>query len=262
MQCRTCGNTELKQYYTQGHNREFVYYRCPECTLVNLDMAGLDFDKHQAQYAEEYVDPRIPAKNYGSYATFKFIQKHVPNTGTLFDIGSGNGSLLFFAREDGWKVKGLELSTFLAEKTRETLGMDIVVANFLTFPEDTEQYDLVSLRHVIEHLPDPNAAMSKINHFTKSGGFAVFEFPNIEALKRKWDRFLENSGMHKKSYPQGYLTGHCNHFAYKSFKFLAEKHGFKMIKWQTYASSLLLDGFYNIFPIATRARVLLQKNHQ
>ena len=52
--CRICGSKNIYLYYTLGNNRQFKYYRCRKCDLVNYDLeGGLD----QEKYAAEFVDP-------------------------------------------------------------------------------------------------------------------------------------------------------------------------------------------------------------
>jgi 2-polyprenyl-3-methyl-5-hydroxy-6-metoxy-1,4-benzoquinol methylase len=62
-------------------------------------------------------------------------------------------------------VKGIELAPKAAEAVHNTLGVDVLVADFLSMTpttEDLERYDVVCLRHVLEHLPNSRLAMQKI----------------------------------------------------------------------------------------------------
>jgi len=112
------------------------------------------------------------------------VKKHVPVKGDYLDIGCGFGSVLYFFKKDGWKVNGLELSADLANHVISSLNIPVDVCNFLHY-KNTKQFDLVSLRHVLEHLPDSNAAMIKISELLKKNGFAHFEFPNISSVSHR-----------------------------------------------------------------------------
>ena len=156
-------------------------------------------------------------------------------------------------------MKGLELSPFLAENVGLHLGIDVDVADFHLYESHGEQYDLVTLRHVLEHLPDSRAAMRKINSLLKPGGHALLEFPNIEGVSFRTKRLLEGFGLYTKTYGPEYRPGHCNEFSRRSFEILARETGFQLIVWETYTYSRLKNFLYNHIPIGTKARVLVKK---
>lgn len=259
MKCRLCQNPDLKLYYTQGNHQQFRFYKCLHCGMVNLDLGTIDTEKNQQKYALKYKNPFDPKANKGALWSFEFIQKHLPAKGSFLDIGCGNGALLHRAKQDGWQVQGLELSPFLAKKINETLDIEVQTANFLDFDNFQQQFDLVALRHVLEHLPDSKAAMNSIARLLKPKGYAMLEFPNIEGLSFQTKRLLGKIGLHKKKYPENYVPGHCNEFSQRSFAFLAHQTGFELVVWQTYSSSPLKNKLMKIFNTATKARVLIRK---
>lgn len=260
VRCRLCDGGRLRPYYRQGNAGQFVFYKCRDCGLVNLDLAGLNVTEHQEKYATEYPDPDDPHINRGSFASWRFLRKHLRTPGSFLDVGCGNGALLKSAREEGWTVKGLELSPFLAEQVRERLGIEVEAADFLEYDLPGERFDLVSLRHVLEHLPDSKKAMGKINHLLKPGGYALLEFPNIEGISFRTRRGLEKAGLHRKRYPADYRPGHCNEFSRKSFARLAGQTGFRVVVWETYGYSPIKNFLYNRIPVGTKARVLVRKS--
>jgi 2-polyprenyl-3-methyl-5-hydroxy-6-metoxy-1,4-benzoquinol methylase len=259
MTCRICNSSDLRLYYTQGNERQFKYYKCQQCSLVNYDLTG---GNDQGKYTATYIDPRNTAlkTNRDQLKTYLFIKRNVKNIGTYLDIGCGNGCLLMLARNDGWQVRGLELSSLYASSIKETLGIDVDVANFLDLPDTvTKQYNLVSMRHVLEHIPDAITAMTKIGNLLLPGGFVVLEFPNIESIEAKNKRFLERIGIRNKKYVINYMPGHCNEFCRSSFAYLAQKTGFEIIRWETYSTNAVVDAFYRLIPVGTKVRVLIKK---
>lgn len=261
MKCRVCGSANLKYYYSMGSEGQFKYYKCNNCGLVNVDLENVKLLENQEKYSLIYPDPKSPQTNIGSYESYKFIKKHLPEKGYYLDIGCGNGSLLYFAREIGWEVKGFELSQFLANKIRETLDIEVKVGNFLTEELEVEQqqYDLVSLRHVLEHLEDSVQAMNQINKLLKPGAYALLEFPNIEAVSFKVKRFLEKNNIKKKKYRKDWVPGHCNEFSLEPWQYLLNETGFKLLKWETYSLKPLNNSFYKFFNIGNKVRTLIQK---
>ncbi len=258
MECRVCGSDSLKYYYSLGNQKQYNYYKCNNCKLINLDLTGLRHTENQDKYSIEYKDPFSKKGNRGNYNTSQFINKHIKSKGDFLDIGCGNGSLLNFLKESGWNVKGLELTEFLANKVTEVLGIEVDLANFMDLNNINVKYDSLSLRHVLEHLPNSNLALENIKRLLKPNGYAVLEFPNIEGLSFKIKRFFERIGLLKITYTDDFVPGHCNEFSKESFKYLANKAGFQVIKWETYSSKSFFNLFLKVFNVGTKARVLIK----
>ena len=48
------------------------------------------------------------------------------------------------------------------------------------------RFDLVTVRHVIEHVPDPRPFMNELTRILRPGGRLVVETPSSAALGRQW----------------------------------------------------------------------------
>lgn len=258
--CRVCGTTGMRLYYTLGNEGLFKYYRCPNCALVNYDLStGID----QEQYVVTRHDPRDDDIKFNQHNDegYRSLSRYAKPPGRILDIGCGNGRLLYVAMQDGWQVKGLELSADMAAFAREKLGADIIVGNFLEVnpgADDVGGYDAVVLRHVIEHLPDSLGAMEKIRSFLKPGGYLLLEMPNIESMTKKWSRFVVGMGLYQRRFGEDFMAGHCNEFCRKSMEYLANKTGFQLVRWESYSSKPLTNWFYNRVPIGSKARAILR----
>jgi len=132
------------------------------------------------------------------------------------------------------------------------------VSDFLEY-ESSEQFDLVSLRHVLEHLPDSNLAMQKMGALLKTGGYIHLEFPNIDGLTHRIKRARNKIGWLKKTYHPSYVPGHCNEFSIASFNYLLARNGFRLIRLETYASKPLSNYIYNRIHIGSKFRAIVQK---
>ncbi|MGB5246831.1 MAG: class I SAM-dependent methyltransferase [Woeseia sp.] len=243
---------------SDGRNSDLHYYRCGNCSLWNYDMSlGMD----QTQYTQRYVSPTDPdyKSNIDVRQSWDFLQPYLGPPGRLMDIGCGNGCLPYLARGAGWEVRGMELSASAAAAIRAESGIEVDVANFLEY-ENTrgELYDVVVLRHVLEHLPDSVLAMNKIGALLKPGGLALLEFPNTRSISYTVKRFLKNRGLRNKKYAEDWRPGHCNEFCRGAFKVLLDKTGFELVVWRTYSSKPLATAFYRLFPVASKARALVR----
>lgn len=261
MRCRLCNDDKLFLYYTHGNQGQYKFYKCRKCKLINYDLsAGQDQLKYTGR---RYIHPdeKQNKQNIDQANTFHFIRRRIKRPGKLLDIGCGNGKILVMAREYGWEVKGLELSESLAQAIRQWFGIEVAVADFLIYdnPNDKSRYDVVILRHVLEHLPESILAMTKIYDLLKEDGHAIMEFPDIECLNFKIKRFLSRVGFRRKKYKENYKPGHCNEFSKQSFKYMLNSTGFQLLEWQYYSSKPFLTFFYQLLPIGSKVRVLIGK---
>jgi SAM-dependent methyltransferase len=259
--CRLCAGTDLRLYYTLGNDHQFHYYRCSGCGLVNYRLAdGLD----QGQYTKIIVDPRddTNSRNHDNDQAVWFLKRHLPTPGRLVDIGCGNGRLLWSAKQIGWEVKGLELSAEMAAYAADRVGCEVVANDFLAqepSPEDRESFDVVSLRHVLEHLPDPRLAMERISGLLRPGGCLLVEIPNIEGWSKRWVRFITRTGLHKRKFPPELMPGHCCEYSKESFSALMAHAGYRLLRWETYTKKPVGNWLLARLPVGTKARALAQR---
>lgn len=257
--CRLCGGDDLRLWMRDGRNVNLDYYKCGTCSLWNYDLdCGLD----QTQYTNVYISPSDATDRFNvtMRVSWEFLRRYADTPGSIMDIGCGNACLLYLARKDGWQVKGMELSEKIAQEIAEDQGIEVIVANFLEYEaRNNEAYDVVVLRHVLEHLPDSILAMNKIGDLLKDNGLALLEFPNTRSMSYSVKRVLKNRGLRNKKYAEDWRPGHCNEFCRESFEYLLNKTGFEMLVWQTYSNKPIANAFYRLFPIASKARALVRK---
>jgi 2-polyprenyl-3-methyl-5-hydroxy-6-metoxy-1,4-benzoquinol methylase len=266
MTCKLCGapSRDLRLFYTQGRERQFHYYRCARCRLVVYDTrAGVN----QEKYILERVDPRAPTRqNRGHRQTYAFIKRHLTATTNggrpqrrMLDLGCGDGTVLWLAREDGWEVKGIELFPEHAELVRATLALDVETSDITSYEGSDNAWDCVVLTHVLEHLPDPVGALRKIRNLLKPNGAGVLEFPNIDAFDARLRRLLDRLHLHRRRYAASYVPGHVQEFCRESFAYAAREAGLDVVVWETYAVNPLQYALFRAVPIGNKARVLVKR---
>lgn len=255
--CRLCGSPRLRLFYTQGNEDQYRFYRCAGCRLVNYDLAG---GLNQEKYADTRISPRDDTHpgNRGATLTFQAVRRLLPPPARLLDLGCGNGRLLHLAHGAGYQVRGLELSPLLAEWTRTELSIEIVAGDFLSV-DPRDMHDIVILRHVLEHLPDPRKAATRLHGLLREGGHAVLEFPNIDGFGPVWKRWLRRTGLHRRRHPAGYVPGHCHEYARGSFEALLARTGFRLISWRTYSLHPVADAIYGILPVGDKVRAIVRR---
>lgn len=108
----------------------------------------------------------------------------VGGTGTLLDVGFGSGSLMFTADEMGWHVAGIDLRAENVDAMQK-LGYD---ARQCELESVADEFDLICMLDVLEHMPDPKAALK---HARKIGTGLLLSLPNMGSLCA---RYLTGSG--------------------------------------------------------------------
>jgi SAM-dependent methyltransferase len=128
-------------------------------------------------YAEE-----VPwlKKTYGRY--LQRVCTLGCERGSLLEIGCGNGFFLERARELGFEnVWGVEPSRnaidHASSSIRERIVCDVMRPNLFS----ADEFDLICIFHVLDHLPDPNEVLAECRLALKPGGFILCLNHNIKS---------------------------------------------------------------------------------
>ncbi|MEW4563488.1 methyltransferase domain-containing protein [Bremerella sp. JC770] len=118
------------------------------------------------------------------------IKSLAPKGAAVLDIGTGSGELLYVGRSHGLEMQGVEVDQAYAQFGRKSYGVKIINAPLRKAVLPDNHFDMVTLFHVLEHLPDPRMALSKVAATLKPGGHVLIEVPNVESLdtrfRQKW----------------------------------------------------------------------------
>ena len=100
----------------------------------------------------------------------------------VLDVGSGGGEMLYMLTHlAGTRAEGLEPNLGYARHARERLGLPVHVGTIEQLGQMSDTFDLVTIHHVLEHLPHPREAMALLSARLRPGGHLVVEVPNVEA---------------------------------------------------------------------------------
>jgi SAM-dependent methyltransferase len=101
---------------------------------------------------------------------------------SVTEIGCSWGYLLWNLKKFGYSVKGFELSQTTAKEGSHQLDIDITPGFFEPQPET---FDVVILRHVLEHVNNPKDLLSQIYISLKEGGIFILEGPNLDSISSR-----------------------------------------------------------------------------
>jgi len=102
--------------------------------------------------------------------------------GPLLDVGTGLGFFLTQAHNQGWKAEGLEVSPKTAAYAKEKFDLPIHVGNLEEVNLKTGHYQVVTLWDVLEHLPDPKAALRQVHTLLGASGIVVIRTPVCDSF--------------------------------------------------------------------------------
>jgi SAM-dependent methyltransferase len=103
--------------------------------------------------------------------------------GQLLDVGCGGGHFLARMKELGWQVRGVEPDAEAVSMARERdLNVFHGMLADARFPAN--EFDAVTMNHVIEHVPDPIELLQECRRVLKTSGRLVIVTPNTASLGR------------------------------------------------------------------------------
>ena len=139
-------------------------------------------------------------------------------SGRWLDIGCGNGALLLTAQEFGYKVTGIDLRHSTIEALKPYIE-DVRYQDFLDVDE-YEQYDVISMADVLEHVPFPKTFIDQSCRLLKPSGLIFISLPNISAPI--WEILNEN-----KSNPYWGEIEHFHNFSRERLVSLLKDYDFE-----------------------------------
>jgi SAM-dependent methyltransferase len=166
--------------------------RCTACghmQLANLPAEADLLELYEDAASEHYVSEEA-GQRHTARRTLELIEAHA-RVGRLLDLGCWVGFLLHEARSRGWDVTGVEPSTFAAGYAREQLDLPVQRADLFTADLPEGSFDAVVLGDVIEHLPDPAAALERIGTLLAPDGVVFMALPDAGStvarrMGRRW----------------------------------------------------------------------------
>lgn len=153
---------------------------------------------------------------------FKIPLAHYPykiENGRVLDIGCGSGNFLAKLKALGWDVYGIDPSSIAVKiaKGRDLKNIQQGVIGAVKFPDNF--FDVVTMFHVFEHIPNPRKVLSEIKRILKPGGFLIIGVPNFNGV---------NSKIFRKYWAGLSFPLHCFHYGKQSLSFLFNKNTFKI----------------------------------
>jgi 2-polyprenyl-3-methyl-5-hydroxy-6-metoxy-1,4-benzoquinol methylase len=104
----------------------------------------------------------------------------------LLEVGSGMGHLVG-QLEDTFDTYGIDINAWAVNQSKAVAQQsNLEVASAQDLPFQDSSFNVVIIKHIVEHLPDPAKALREIGRVTQSGGTLILATPNLDSLLKPW----------------------------------------------------------------------------
>jgi 2-polyprenyl-3-methyl-5-hydroxy-6-metoxy-1,4-benzoquinol methylase len=170
----------------------------------------------------------------------KLINSFQTEEKKLLDVGCGTGDFLLICKNNGWNVVGVEPNKNAQELTVSKLNKESV-SEIVSDIHDvsSQQFDVITLWHVLEHVPNLNSYIFKLKSLLKPNGVLVIAVPNYKSY---------DANYYKQFWAAYDVPRHLWHFSKKSIQLIFSEFDMKVhnilpMKFDSYYVSLLSEKY-------------------
>lgn len=206
-------------------NSGFKVVRCDGCGLVSTQPqpGGNELSNYYSEayylkdnlHLKSFLEDDIPG-----FRRADRIEK-CTRGGNILDIGCGSGGFLGSLDPERWHRYGVELSAVPAKKAQQRPGISVFVGDLhqAAYPDD--YFDVITLWHVFEHMPDPVEMLKEIRRILKKDGILLIAVPNFNSLE---SRLMKDKWYHLD------VPRHLFHYTPETIEKILREPGFRIIK--------------------------------
>lgn len=239
-ECPVCGCGSTREKLRVETTAVYTAHRCRSCRLV-FTWPRPTADELTSFYSASYFMGRDHARlGYGDYAhlgelnaerSWTELKRYAPldqvDPRHVLDVGCATGGFLTGAKRDGWHCAGVEMSTDAAATARSR-GLDVIDGDIFAVDRPGD-FGLLTMWHVLEHLPEPAAALAMARDLLASSGLLFIELPNWNSVGRV---------VRRARWSQMKPPEHINYFTRRSLVGAVQRAGFVPLKSDTHYPSL------------------------
>ena len=246
-----CGNPVFSPYLVCKDylvsDQDFSIEQCNQCGFRLTNPRPDDQSISSYYKSEQYISHNDQSnglvntayrlvRNYTLKAKLALINRLSGKLGHILDVGCGTGAFLESCQQGGWAVTGMEPdpdARAVAEKKLNALiepNLKGILSN--------QQFDIITLWHVLEHIPDLNETIQRLHELLADKGTLLIAVPNSDSYDAR--QFREFWAAYD-------VPRHLHHFTPTTIELLFKKHNFKLVD----KKPMVFDAFY-ISMLSTR----------
>lgn len=195
-----------------------------------------DAKRNWFEKAYQFVKSIALKRKLNLINSFSFSDKH------LLDVGCGTGDFLKIAKENNWQVSGIEPNSNARKIANGKTGNFVFDSDQL-LKFKPQSFDVITLWHVLEHLPKLENHISIFESLLKPNGRLIIAVPNYKSFDALY---------YKKYWAAFDAPRHLWHFSQQSISKLVQQQGMQLVKikpmsFDSYYVSLLSEKYKNGF---------------
>lgn len=170
------------------------YYQCVGCQVIFLNPQPA-LETLRQQYTQKELMNTGPVSAWFKHKPFYVKAQERARVhdvvrykrhGALLDIGCGMGDFCSVAGEVGFRIFGTEFSDTYAEEAKKRVSFaKLYIGRVQEIPFADAKFDVITLWHVLEHLPDPLETLARLRQLLNPGGIVCIEVPNVEQKRKR-----------------------------------------------------------------------------
>lgn len=214
---------ELRECINCSHVFQFSFPKDEDKSGIQLEYFGDEFAERQGPFFDLY-------ENINARRTLRALKGRKRQR--VLEIGPGSGRIMACLASLGHSVQGLDLSPAVAKHIAEQWGLSVHVESLDAHKRrvGSEYYDVIIMRHVLEHFSEPHEVLQATHSLLRSHGLLYVAVPNMQSWHRLFRGWV------------AYQPYHFHYFNSQSLCLALTKCGFRIACVQSYES---LTGWAN-----------------
>jgi 2-polyprenyl-3-methyl-5-hydroxy-6-metoxy-1,4-benzoquinol methylase len=215
-----------------GAPGDFAVIRCQTCGLASTQpqLGSEDFAVYYPDTYSAYDQSDARGRHLVERLRYELILRLGPYRplyrrppGRLLDVGCGAGELADAFARHGWDVAGVEPSAKACAAMRSR-GLSVHCGTLDDAPWAGPEFDAIVFNHSLEHIPNPQLALSRAAALLRPGGMLAVAVPNFGS----WHRRVFGSCWFQLDLPR-----HLQHFDEGTLTAMVERAGLARVAVRT-----------------------------
>lgn len=217
MNCPLCSGAAAGVFATWP---DFSVLECGACRFRYVDTTAPGYPASaQSTYDEAQIGPLRPWLPH-IRRRVRDILCYAQSPATVLDIGCGKGELTLALQQQGFDCAGIDMKPgLIAQLQAQCPQVQWRCAQAVELVQSGERYDVLTLYHVLEHIPDPRRAMAAVKSLARPGALIAIEVPNAGGLEAR----LKGRNWHY------YKVDHVSYFRVRDLLMLAADFGMDVL---------------------------------